>query len=53
MIGKKENISFSSGFGEYNDDGSRGEYVPDVAFEVSGDQDAQQEWQRILGMYQK
>lgn len=53
LIGKKENISFSSGFGEYNDDGSRGEYVPDVAFEVSGDQDAQQEWQRILGMYQK
>lgn len=53
LIGKKENMSFSSGFGEYADDGTRGEYSPGIPFEVSGDQDAQQEWQRILGMYQR
>lgn len=53
LIGKKENMSFSSGFGEYNDEGTYGEYPPGREFEISGDQDAQQEWQRILTMYQK
>lgn len=53
LIGKKENMSFSSGFGEYNDEGTYGEYPPGREFEISGDQDAQQEWQRVLGMYQK
>lgn len=52
LIGKREQMSFSSGFGEYDDDGTRGQWTPGVTFEVSGDQDAQQEWQRILGMYQ-
>lgn len=34
LIGKKENISFSSGFGEYNDDGSRGEYVHSISLSI-------------------
>lgn len=53
LIGKKENMSFSSGFGEYDDEGTYVEYPPGREFEISGDQDAQQEWQRILDMYQK
>lgn len=53
LIGKKENTGFSSGFGEYDDEGTYGEYPPGREFEISGDQDAQQEWQRILGMYQE
>lgn len=53
LIGKKEYMSFSSGFGEYDDEGTYGEYPPGREFEISGDQDAQQEWQRILGMYER
>lgn len=53
LIGKKEQMSFSSGFGEYDDEGTYGEFPPGVEFEISGDQDAQQEWKRILGMYQR
>ena len=53
LIGKKENMSFSSGFGEYDDEGTYGEYPPGREFEISGDQDAQQEWKRILRMYQR
>lgn len=53
LIGKKENMSFSSGFGEYDDEGTYGEYPPGSEFEISGDQDAQQEWKRILRMYQR
>lgn len=52
LIGKREQMSFSSGFGEYDDEGTYGEFPPGVEFEISGDQDAQQEWKRILGMYQ-
>jgi len=51
-ISVKEETSLSSGFGEYNDDGTRGEYAPTSRFEVSGDQNAQEEWQRILSKYQ-
>ena len=51
-ISVKEETSLSSGFGEFNDDGTRGEYAPASRFEVSGDQDAQEEWQRILSKYQ-
>lgn len=53
LIGKREQMSFSSGFGEYDDEGTYGEFPPGVEFEISGDQDAQQEWKRILGMYQR
>ena len=53
LIGKKEQMSFSSGFGEYDDEGMSGEFPPRVEFEISGDQDAQHEWQRILGMYER
>lgn len=36
LIGKKENMSFSSGFGEYDDEGTYGEYPPGREFEISG-----------------
>lgn len=52
LIDKREQMSFSAGFGEYDDEGTYGEWPPGRVFEISGDQDAQQEWQRILGMYQ-
>lgn len=51
LIAKKENMSFSTGFGEYADDGTRGDFKPTVQFKISEDQDAQQEWRRILGTY--
>ena len=51
-ISVKEETSLSSGFGEFNDDGTRGEYAPASRFEVSEDQDAQEVWQRILSKYQ-
>ena len=50
-ISVKEETSLSSGFGEFNDDGTRGEYAPASRFEVSGDQDAQENG-RILSKYQ-
>lgn len=46
LIAKKENMSFSTGFGEYADDGSIGDFRPTVQFEIS--EDEQREWQRIL-----
>lgn len=53
LIAPKENMSFSSGFGEYADNGKReGGIEVDKNFEISGDQDAQKEWQRILSNYQ-
>lgn len=48
LIAKKENMSFSTGFGEYADDGSIGDFRPTVQFEISKDEDAQREWRRIL-----
>src|SRR5699024_9737733 len=54
LIAPKENMAFSSGFGEYADDGTKDGGIPtDKDFELSGDQDAQEEWQRILSKYQK
>lgn len=53
LIGKKEFMGLSSGFGEYDDEGTYGEYPPGREFERSGDQEAQEEWQRILAMYQR
>lgn len=53
LINIKEDTSYTTGFGQYDNAGTYGEYSPSHSFEVSGDQDAQQEWQRILGMYQK
>ena len=53
LIAPKENMAFSSGFGEYADDGTKDGGIPtDKDFELSGDQDAQEEWQRILSKYQ-
>lgn len=53
LIAKRENTALSSGFGEYADDGTRGDFTPNAEFEISQDQDAQQKWQRILGMYER
>lgn len=53
LINIKEETSYTTGFGQYDNAGTYGEYSPSHSFEVSGDQAAQQEWQRILGMYQK
>lgn len=51
LIGKKENVGSSTGFGEYDDDGTIGSLNPTVQFIVSKDQDAQNEWKRILNKY--
>ncbi|MCK1977061.1 hypothetical protein LNK15_08335 [Jeotgalicoccus huakuii] len=53
LIAPKENMAFSAGFGEYADDGTKDGGIPtDKDFEVSGDQEAQNEWQKILWEYQ-
>lgn len=52
LIAKKEKMGFSTGFGEYNDDGTRGDFNPTVEFDISEDQEAQQKWKRILRKYQ-
>lgn len=51
LIGKKENVGSSTGFGEYDDDGTVESLNPTVQFIVSKDQDAQNEWRRILNKY--
>ena len=52
LIGKKENVGSSTGFGEYDDDDGTVESLnPTVQFIVSKDQDAQNEWRRILNKY--
>lgn len=47
-----EKACFSCGFGEYDDNGTRGEYAPGVQFKISGDNAAQAKWQEILRKYQ-
>ncbi|WP_165982025.1 hypothetical protein [Macrococcus hajekii] len=51
MIAPKDQSSFSSGFGEY-DDGMKGNYTPTQKFEVSNDETAQAKWKEILKKYQ-
>ena len=51
-ISPKEVTTLHTGFGEYDDDGTPGQYGPGAPFEISADQDAQNEWQRILSEYQ-
>lgn len=47
-----EHACFSCGFGEYDDNGNRGDFTPDARFEISGDSAAQAKWQEILRKYQ-
>lgn len=51
LINEKEETSYTTGFGQYDNEGTYGKYPPSHSFEVSGDQAAQKEWQRILEMY--
>lgn len=47
-------LGLSNGFAEYTDDGKSTDYIKNelVQFEVSGDTAAQEEWRRILSLYQ-
>lgn len=49
----KGNLATSSGFGEYNDDGTVGPWGPDKAFVISKDQAAQKKLKEILAKYNK
>ena len=44
-------VTTNTGFGEYADDGTIGNYVPDQAFQVSEDQAAQNELAKPLQPY--
>ena len=44
-------VSLTTGFGEYSDDGTASEYQPDQNFIVSGDRDAQDELQKLINAY--
>lgn len=44
-------VTTNTGFGEYADDGTIGNYVPDQAFQVSEDQAAQNELAKLLQPY--
>ena len=48
---EKGDTSLTSGFGEYTDEGQRGDYTPSYSFKVSEDQAAQAELQKILADY--
>ncbi|WP_414044920.1 hypothetical protein ACMGE5_00390 [Macrococcus equi] len=52
LIVPYEDATFSVGFGEYDDNGKRGEYAPGQTFIVSQDQAAQMKWKEILAKYQ-
>src|SRR5699024_3166025 len=45
--------SFSTGFGEYADDGKTKDSTNGKIFKISKDQDAQNKWQQILANYNK
>lgn len=49
--GNGEMLSTNTGFGEYADDGSVGEYTPRVAFQISEDQAAQEKLQELIQRY--
>lgn len=44
-------VSTNTGFGEYADDGSQGNYKPDLNFQVSEDQAAQAELKELIQSY--
>jgi len=49
--GNGEMVSTNTGFGEYADDGSIGEYTPGVSFQISEDQAAQEKLQELIQRY--
>ncbi|WP_137665665.1 hypothetical protein [Enterococcus hulanensis] len=49
--GNGEMVSTNTGFGEYADDGSVGEYTPRAAFQISEDQAAQEKLQELIQRY--
>ncbi|MBX8935282.1 hypothetical protein HCH29_00020 [Enterococcus gilvus] len=49
--GNGEMLSTNTGFGEYDDDGSIGEYTPGVSFQRSEDQAAQEKLQELIQRY--
>ncbi len=51
LIAKKENMGSSTGFGEYDDDGTVGDLTPTVEFKISEDEAAQDEWEKILNRF--
>lgn len=52
LIKPATKMSFTTGFGEYSDSGTReGAYMPNEEFLVSKDTAAQQKWQEILNKY--
>ncbi|MGO3467727.1 MAG: hypothetical protein ACTIMJ_00025 [Weissella hellenica] len=44
-------VSLTTGFGEYNDDGTASDYQPDQDFVLSGDSAAQTELQNLISAY--
>lgn len=50
--GNGSSVSSSTGFGQYDDNGQLGNYQPDQNFEISADQAAQNELQKLLTPYQ-
>lgn len=44
-------VSTNTGFGEYADDGSQGSYTPDLNFQVSEDQAAQEKLKELIQSY--
>ncbi|ULG71508.1 hypothetical protein [Macrococcus brunensis] len=52
LIGPADQVGFTTGFGEYEDDGTKGDFRPQMPFEISADQAAQTKWQEILSQYQ-
>ncbi len=50
--GNGSSVSSRTGFGQYDDNGQLGNYQPDQNFEISADQAAQHELQKLLTPYQ-
>lgn len=50
--GNGSSVSSSTGFGQYDENGQLGNYQPDQNFEISADQAAQNELQKLLTPYQ-
>ncbi|SCB90982.1 hypothetical protein [Weissella bombi] len=46
-----EQVSLTTGFGEYNDDGTTSDYQPAQDFVLSGDNAAQAELQKLISAY--
>lgn len=51
LVKKKEQSWTTSGFGQYNDNGVPGSYVPDASFKVSKDKALQKKYKEVLKKY--